>query len=88
MARSSGSFKPGQSGNPAGRPRGALGWRRRAREQALAALAQQRQAIAALPPPPEGRPYTIEDAQAIIDCALAGDISAIRRIVDAIEDDW
>jgi hypothetical protein len=36
MARSSTSYRRGQSGNPRGRPRGAWGWKRRVLELATA----------------------------------------------------
>jgi hypothetical protein len=92
MARSRTSFRPGQSGNPRGRPRGAWGWKRRLREHAQAELEARAQAIALAPAPiaaeTEGRAYTVEDAIMIVELALAGDVATIRRIIDEIEDDW
>jgi Family of unknown function (DUF5681) len=73
MARSSTSFQPGTSGNPRGRPRGSYGWRRRVFERAVAEV-RERDRLAP------------ETAEELIERALAGELGAVRRILDAIED--
>ena len=64
-SRKQGGFKPGQSGNPAGRPKGA----RHATTVAIEALL-------------EGEAETI--ARKAIDAAKAGDMVAIRLVLDRI----
>jgi hypothetical protein len=75
MARSSTSFRPGQSGNPRGRPRGAWGWRRRVWERAIAEVEAN-----------GGARVSPETAEELISRALAGDLDAIGRIIDELED--
>jgi hypothetical protein len=81
MARSSTSFRRGQSGNPAGRPRGAWGWKRRLWTLVL----------------PDPQPLvTPAVAKEMVDRALAGHVDAIAdlwaalryRRVDADVDGW
>jgi hypothetical protein len=79
MAHSSTSFRPGQSGNPRGRPRGAWGWKRRI------------VAMVTTDPQPVVSPQI---GEALIRRALAGELRAVRAILDALEygndpgDDW
>ncbi len=67
-------FKPGQSGNPGGRPK-------------TAPLSHACRELLALPLPddPEGRTYAEAIAQALAEKALAGDIRAAQEIADRAE---
>lgn len=67
-------FKPGQSGNPAGRPKGVKYVSEAVREFLERALAP-------------GSEYSLADAlaKALIDQALAGDVSALREVMDRAE---
>jgi hypothetical protein len=80
MARSRTTWKQGESGNPAGRPRGSWGWRRRLWDQAIA----EAETAGSL---------SEATAEAIISAALSGDIDAMYTLIlelldrrDAIED--
>jgi hypothetical protein len=72
MPRSSTTYRPGQSGNPAGRPRGAYGWQRRWWTMALSMPAPQSS-------------VTPEQADELVTRALSGQVSAIRELCDVIE---
>ena len=72
MPRTRTSFTPGTSGNPRGRPKGAWGWRRRLLERAAADLDDLGQLSPAR-------------SEAIIARALAGDVAAMRQLLDRIE---
>jgi len=63
-------FKPGQSGNPAGRPRNVMGEALRSRLDRLA---------------DDGRPLADHLAEALLQCALQGDVSAIKVIFDRVD---
>ena len=70
MPRSSTTFRPGQSGNPRGRPRGTYGWWRRIWTE-----------TATTP-----REYvTPQTARELLDRALAGQVTAVRELCDVIE---
>jgi hypothetical protein len=70
MARSSTSYRRGQSGNPRGRPRGAWGWKRRVLELATA------EAQAWAPP-------TVSEE--LLRRALAGELRGVRAVLNALE---
>jgi hypothetical protein len=63
-------LKPGQSGNPAGRPRNLLGEALRSRLDGLA---------------PDGRPMADHLAEALLQLALQGDIGAFKVILDRVD---
>jgi hypothetical protein len=67
-------FKPGQSGNPGGRPK-------------AAPLSHACRELLAKPVPddPEGRTYAEAIAQSLAEKALAGDIRAAQEIADRAE---
>ena len=76
MPRSSTSFKPGQSGNPRGRPKKGL---------AFAEVLRERLTQAASDDPQDRRTKLELVVDALIDQAYSGDVQAIREIAARLD---